>query len=118
MVVQCQFIYGQATLYITLALFTSNPARTELIDGHSLPCSNKHGVNLAAPQEMRRLIMHILSADFAMEWLRPMPPNVKLVGPLLPEPPKALPADIEVSQTKSLGNTSIHSTCDDRTLVP
>ena len=45
--------------------------------------------------------MHILSADFAMEWLRPIPPNMKLVGPLLPEPPKALPADIEVSPTKS-----------------
>lgn len=71
-------------------------------DRTSLPCSNRHGVNLAAPQEMRRLIMHVLSADFAMEWVRPMPPNVKLVGPLLPEPAKALPSDIEVSRTHSL----------------
>ena len=46
--------------------------------------------------------MHILSADFAMEWLRPMPPNAKLVGPLLPEPPKPLPSDIEVSHIRSL----------------
>jgi hypothetical protein len=71
-------------------------------DRETLPCSHRHGVNLAAPQEMRRLIMHIVSADFAMEWVRPMPPNVKLVGPVLPEPPKALPADTEVAPTSSL----------------
>ena len=65
-------------------------------------CSNRHGVNLAAPQEIRRLLMHVISADFAMEWVRPMPPNVKLVGPLLPEPPKPLPTDIVVSHTHSL----------------
>lgn len=80
----------------------SNAALGKFTDRETLPCSNRHGVNLAAPQEMRRLIMHVVSADFAMEWVRPMPPNVKLVGPVLPEPPKALPADTEVRHTKSL----------------
>ncbi|CAL5228007.1 g11062 [Coccomyxa viridis] len=55
----------------------------------------KHGVNLAAPQEARRLIMHIFSADFALEWVRPLPPNVKFVGPILPQPAQALPDKLE-----------------------
>ena len=40
--------------------------------------------------------MHIYSADFALEWTRPLPPHVKFVGPLLPQPPKPLPAELEV----------------------
>ncbi len=58
--------------------------------------STRHGVDLAAPHEMRRLIMHLYSADFALEWARPLPPHVKFVGPLLPQPPKPLPAELEV----------------------
>ena len=41
--------------------------------------------------------MHIFSADFALEWPRPLPPNLRLVGPLLPEPAQPLPAEFEVS---------------------
>ena len=40
--------------------------------------------------------MHIFSADFALEWPRPLPPNLRLVGPLLPEPAQPLPAELEV----------------------
>ena len=40
--------------------------------------------------------MHIFSADFALEWVRPLPPNVKFVGPILPQPAQALPDKLEV----------------------
>ena len=40
--------------------------------------------------------MHIFSADFALEWPRPLPPNLRLVGPLLPEPAQPLPTELEV----------------------
>ena len=40
--------------------------------------------------------MHIFSADFALEWPRPLPANLRLVGPLLPEPAQPLPAELEV----------------------
>ena len=40
--------------------------------------------------------MHIFSADFALEWPRPLPPNMRLVGPILPEPAQPLPAELEV----------------------
>ena len=39
--------------------------------------------------------MHIISADFALEWVRPLPPNVKYVGPLSPKPAQPLPADLQ-----------------------
>ena len=41
--------------------------------------------------------MSIAPVDWAAEWLRPMPPNFKFVGPILSEPGKPLPADLEVS---------------------
>ena len=54
-------------------------------------------MDLAAPHEARRLILHIISADFALEWARLLPPNVKYVGPLTPEPAERLPPELTVS---------------------
>ena len=31
-----------------------------------------------------------------MEWLRPVPPDYKMVGPVLAEPGKLLPAELDV----------------------
>lgn len=42
------------------------------------------------------MVLTICNADFAIEWVRPMPPNFKMIGPVLPEPAKPLPADVEV----------------------
>ena len=41
-------------------------------------------------------MMHIVPADWAAEWLRPVSPNMKLVGPVLAGPGKPLPAQFEV----------------------
>ncbi len=60
-------------------------------------CSNAHGVDPGAPDEARRGILYIFSADFALEWVRPLPPNVKYVGPLLPQPALPLSTELEVS---------------------
>jgi glucuronosyltransferase len=42
-------------------------------------------------------VLTMAPADWAGEWLRPLPPNFKMVGPLLAEPGKPLPALTEVS---------------------
>lgn len=35
--------------------------------------------------------------DWAAEWLRPVTPNFKMVGPILSQPGRPLPADLEVT---------------------
>ena len=40
--------------------------------------------------------MFLYNMDWAMEWPRPLPPNVQLVGALLPTPAKPLPPSFEV----------------------
>lgn len=40
--------------------------------------------------------MFLYNMDFAMEWPRPLPPNVQLVGALLPTEAKPLPAKFQV----------------------
>lgn len=42
------------------------------------------------------MVMTMCIADFAIEWLRPLPPSYKLIGAVLPEPARPLPADLEV----------------------
>ena len=61
-----------------------------------LPLSVKHGIDLGSKEALRRGVMHLFNIDFALEWPRALPPNVKLVGPLMPEPAKPLPADLQV----------------------
>jgi len=40
--------------------------------------------------------MFLYNMDFAMEWPRPLPPNVQFVGALLPTQAKPLPPKFEV----------------------
>ena len=61
-----------------------------------LPLSMKHGIDLGSRDALRRGVMHLFNLDFAVEWPRALPPNVKLVGPLMPEPAQPLPADLQV----------------------
>ena len=58
--------------------------------------SKRHGFDAMAAKERRRLVMHIVPADWAAEWLRPVSPNMKLVGPVLAGPGKPLPAQFQV----------------------
>lgn len=62
-----------------------------------LTCSKKFGFDANLPENRRRLVMMIAPVDWAAEWLRPVTPNLKLVGPILSEPGKALPAELEVT---------------------
>lgn len=58
--------------------------------------SKRFGVDPDAPRERRRMVMTLNIGDPAIEWLRPLPPDLKMIGPILPEPALALPADLEV----------------------
>ena len=60
-------------------------------------CSKKFGFDPNLPENRRRLVMMIAPVDWAAEWLRPVTPNLKMVGPILSEPGKALPAELEVT---------------------
>jgi hypothetical protein len=40
--------------------------------------------------------MFIFNMDFSLEWPRALPPTIKFVGALLPEPAKPLPPNFEV----------------------
>ena len=58
------------------------------------------------------MVLRIFSADFAVEWLRPLPPDSKLVGPLLPQPAAPLPRELEVSAWLSFSQRCcLHATC-------
>lgn len=65
-------------------------------------CSAQHGLDVDTPRERRRVALHIVNADFALEWTRPITPNLKLVGPILPEPPAPLPAELEVQASSCI----------------
>ena len=41
-------------------------------------------------------MLPLIPSDWAAEWLRPLLPNMKMIGPVLPEPGKPLPSDLEV----------------------
>jgi hypothetical protein len=59
------------------------------------PLSAKHGIDLGTAPALRRGVMHLFNIDFALEWPRALPPNVKFVGPLMPAPPQPLPPDLQ-----------------------
>ena len=42
------------------------------------------------------MVMTLLPTDCAVEWTLPTTPYFKMVGPVLTEPGKPLPADLEV----------------------
>ena len=53
-------------------------------------------MDVESRRERERCALSLCAAGFAVEWLRPLPPGLKVVGPLLPEPAQPLPADLEV----------------------
>lgn len=52
----------------------------------------KHNINLRWPYN--RYMMMLVNSNFALEPSRAIPPNIKYVGPMLPEDPKPLPIDL------------------------
>lgn len=56
-----------------------------------------HGVDCLAVPVAHGSAMFLYNMDFAMEWPRPLPPNVQLVGALLPAAAKPLPPAFQVS---------------------
>ena len=59
-------------------------------------CSAKYGFDPELPEERRRQVLTIVPVDWAAEWLRPVTPNFKHVGPVLAGPGKPLSAHLEV----------------------
>lgn len=53
----------------------------------------KHGIPVRWPYT--RALMLLVNSNFATEPPRAVPPNVRYIGPILPEPPRTLPADLE-----------------------
>ena len=51
--------------------------------------------------------MFLYNMDFAMEWPRPLPPNVQLVGALLPTAARPLPANFEVNSSSICTSWSV-----------
>ena len=58
--------------------------------------SRQYGFDPELPEERRRRVLTIVPVDWAAEWLRPVTPDYKLVGPVLPGPGEPLPAHLEV----------------------
>ncbi|CAK0783984.1 hypothetical protein CVIRNUC_007187 [Coccomyxa viridis] len=55
----------------------------------------QYGVDCLATPVTHGSTMFLYNMDWAMEWPRPLPPNVQLVGALLPTPAKPLPPSFE-----------------------
>ncbi len=55
-----------------------------------------HGVDCLATSTVHGSAMFLYNMDFAMEWPRPLPPTVQLVGALLPAAAKPLPPAFQV----------------------
>lgn len=62
----------------------------------SLVCSKEFAFDINGPGERRRHVLSLVPVDWAAEWVRPTPPAVKFVGPILSAPGKPLPAELEV----------------------
>lgn len=56
-------------------------------------CSKKYGIRPASAPLPALLLVN---ADFAFEWRRPLPPNVKMIGPAMIQPPSPLPLPLQV----------------------
>eukprot|EP00884_Botryococcus_braunii_P021538 jgi/Botrbrau1/8068/Bobra.13_2s0034.1 len=65
------------------------------IQPHVRSLYREYGVDLRRPGGAGRDSVVLLNSDFAVEWLQPLPPHVKLVGPVMVEDPKPLPPDLE-----------------------
>ena len=70
-------------------------------------CSKEYGSNPDAARERRRMVLSLSPVDWAAEWLRPVSPSYKYVGPVLAEPGKALPAHLEVCPSLVAASTAL-----------
>ena len=59
-------------------------------------CSKHYKFDPTLPEERKRLVLTITPVHWAAEWLRPVSPNFKMVGPILAGPGRPLPEHIEV----------------------
>lgn len=62
----------------------------------SLACSKQFAFDINGPGERQRHVLTLVPVDWAAEWVRPTPPALKFVGPILSAPGKPLPAELEV----------------------
>ena len=88
----------------------------------SLACSKQFGFDINGPGERQRHVLTLVPVDWAAEWVRPTPPSLKFVGPILSAPGKLLPAELEVhllltpSYTPSLTGACCGACCPGRDL--
>lgn len=73
--------------------------------------SKEHCFDPDAPAERRRLVLTLVPAHWAVEWIRPITPNFKLVGPLLARPGQPLPDEIDVSASSTSQHVALHAHC-------
>ena len=64
------------------------------------------------------MVLSISPVDWAAEWLRPVSPSYKYVGPVLAEPGKALPAALQARLCPFVSSTAMpeHAVCAKRIL--
>ncbi len=73
----------------------------------SLACSKQFGFDINGPGERQRHVLTLVPVDWAAEWVRPTPPALKFVGPILSAPGKPLPAELEVHLLLTLSYTPL-----------
>jgi hypothetical protein len=57
----------------------------------------KHDIDLTSAAARRLESLTLVNADMALEQPRPLPPALKLVGPIMARPAAALPPDLQVA---------------------
>lgn len=56
----------------------------------------KHSIDMGSREALRRGLINMFNVDFAIEYPRPLVPNVKLIGPVMPREPQGLPLELQV----------------------
>lgn len=63
---------------------------------NSRTCRRKHNIDMGSRDALRRGVINMFNVDFAIEYPRPLVPNVKLIGPVMPREPQELPRELQV----------------------
>ncbi|EDV21133.1 uncharacterized protein TRIADDRAFT_30812 [Trichoplax adhaerens] len=74
--------------------YYSTPAINELRQQFNI------SLNLSLRQLFLKPSLVLLNADFAIEFARPLLPNVRMIGPLTPQPPASLPQKLQLFMDK------------------
>lgn len=90
----CAIFHGSSVPYLLCHACINQ--RYKVLSGTVALCSKQYHFNPDLPEERRRMVLTIVPVDWAAEWLRPVSPNYKLVGPILSGPGTPLPAHLEV----------------------